>query len=624
MRVLATLVAATLQLLALSADASAAWNQVVGGASPVNRDPGADASSPSLATIGGVPHIAWVEANRVRVSRLAASGAAWEPVGEAVSAAGQIAVTPELAVIMGRPYVIWAELAAPEDTTATVRVARLSGGGWELVGGAVGEARPADAPSIADVGGRPFVAWTTPDRTVRVGRLAAGDACWEEVVAGPLNHDPGAGATSQSLTADGGDAYVAWTEWWSETQGSPSYLYLRVKRLRAGAGVWEEITPDERGLAGTESPSIVASGGTVYVSAVDLRYYSHIPEWEVRAWRLDAGSAAWEQLAVPSRHEVDGVGLTQSAGRLYLAWRARNEDKFGAPAGFPGWNTQVARLDSSAGKFVEPVTGSGAINLNPAADVGNPAITTIGGFPYVAWAEDDGENHEIRVSRLEPEFRTSTAQVLATGATLSIDMDTYGLPFEVGFEYGDDFANSTGVTATSAESVRIIHSVAGLAPAMTYAYRPFALAGVAAPRIHGPAYLFTTDPSDPPPDRAPQGTDGRNDSLAAVAPADTPALRRSRVADNCRLARSRLSARRGRRLVIRYQCTAAGKAVLRIMRAGRTLGHAEQTHKRAGSAYFKWNGRFGRTLAARGRYTVRLEFNSDGQTSKDNAQLGVR
>jgi hypothetical protein len=57
------------------------------------------------------------------------------------------------------------------------------------------------------------------------------------------------------------------------------------------------------------------------------------------------------------------------------------------------------------------------LNINPARDAGDPSITTIGGVPYVAWAEDvqPGGWREIRVARFTG---TSWVQV---GASLNVD-----------------------------------------------------------------------------------------------------------------------------------------------------------------------------------------------------------
>jgi hypothetical protein len=48
-------------LLLLPAAAEAAWNQPVGGGSPINAAASQNAEQPSLTTVGGVPYVAWHE-----------------------------------------------------------------------------------------------------------------------------------------------------------------------------------------------------------------------------------------------------------------------------------------------------------------------------------------------------------------------------------------------------------------------------------------------------------------------------------------------------------------------------------------------------------------------------------
>src|SRR5687768_2698739 len=78
-------------LLVAPGVAQAAWNQPVGGASPINRQANRPSLDTSLTEIGGVPYVAWRESGpginfEIRVRRLNAAGTGWaEVAGRATS-----------------------------------------------------------------------------------------------------------------------------------------------------------------------------------------------------------------------------------------------------------------------------------------------------------------------------------------------------------------------------------------------------------------------------------------------------------------------------------------------------------------------------------------------------------
>ena len=219
------------------------WEEVVGGTSPINHDPGQDASDPSLTAIDGVPYVAWIEADGVnfelRVARLNAAGTDWDEVVGGASPInhdpGHNAGAPSLTSIGSVPYVAWRELATANHE---IRVARLNAAGtdWEeLVGGASpvnhDPGQNAIDPSLTAIGGVPYVAWGETDDVnyeARVARPNAAATEWDEVVDGasPVNHDPARNASGSRLTAIGGVPYMAW----AETDGA-AVEQVRVSRL---------------------------------------------------------------------------------------------------------------------------------------------------------------------------------------------------------------------------------------------------------------------------------------------------------------------------------------------------------------------------------------------------------
>ena len=169
----------------------------------------------------------------------------------------------------------------------------------------------------------------------------------------------------------------------------------------------------------------------------------------------------------------------------YVAW---SEDD--------GTNSElrVSRLNTAATAWQQLVGGASPINHAANQDVCLPSLTAVAGVPYVAWHEYDGTNTEVRVSRLEPEFTSQTAVASATGATLRADVHTYGIPYPIGFHYGPALASETAADPAPAGSdhVTITSQLGGLRPSTSHPFRPFATAGVPAPKVLGAIDAFTT------------------------------------------------------------------------------------------------------------------------------------
>src|SRR4051812_11683177 len=159
-------------LLAAPAAGHAAWRQPAGGPSPINQAEDQSAQEPSLTAIGGVPYVAWrendVANSEIRVSRLNQAGTAWEQVVGGASPINQSntqnAFNPQLPAIGGVPYVAWTEF---DGVNTEIRVSRLNQAGtaWEqIVGGASpinqSNAQNAGEPSLTAIGGVPYVAWS--------------------------------------------------------------------------------------------------------------------------------------------------------------------------------------------------------------------------------------------------------------------------------------------------------------------------------------------------------------------------------------------------------------------------------------------------------------------------------
>jgi hypothetical protein len=493
--------ACVLSAAALPSSAAAAWHQPVGGLSPINQAGNRDASGPSLAAVGGVPYVAWAEDdgpnNQVRVSRLNAAGTAWEQLVGGPSPINQAsdrnAYGASLAAVGGVPYVAWTEY---DGTNYELRVSRLNAAGtdWEqVVGGPspINNAtdRSADEPSLAAIGGVPHVAWAESDGTnyeVRVSRLN-GNGAFEQLVGGlsPINHASDRSAGEASLAAVGGVPYVAWTEY------DGTNYELRVSRLNAAGTAWQQLVGGPSPINNADGPgrdaygpSLAAIGGVPYVAW---------SEWdgtnfELRVSRLNAAGTAWVQVVggpSPINNADDGdsynPSLTAVGGVPYVAWHEDDE-------------LRVSRLNAAGTAWEQLVGGPSPMNDTAGREAARPSLAFIGGVPYVAWREYDYTNYELRVARLEPEFTSQSVTASPTGATLTAGVRTYGIPYRIGFQYGPALASETAIQSAPAgnDHVTISGQVGGLRPSTSYPFRPFATAGVPDPRVLGTIDAFTT------------------------------------------------------------------------------------------------------------------------------------
>jgi hypothetical protein len=110
--------------------AGTAWEEIGDDASPINHAPDQSAAKPSLTAVRGRPYVAWTEGdgttNQLRVGRLNAAGTDWEEVVGGASpinrTADQPAFHPSLSAVGGVPYVAWFE---PDADGYEIEASRL-------------------------------------------------------------------------------------------------------------------------------------------------------------------------------------------------------------------------------------------------------------------------------------------------------------------------------------------------------------------------------------------------------------------------------------------------------------------------------------------------------------------
>ena len=201
-------------------EASSAW-QEVGTAGSINISSTQDATNPDIADVGGVPYVAWTENDgtndEIRVKRF--DGTSWVEVGSGASPINRSPTengdSPSLASVGGVPYVAWKERNELVGLTRIYsrRISGISWGDLEQVNPS--EGRNADSPSLASIGGVAYVAWIENNGTNRVVGVSrrAGDFQWQQVGgASPLNRQAGEDAYDPEMASIGGAPVVAWAE----------------------------------------------------------------------------------------------------------------------------------------------------------------------------------------------------------------------------------------------------------------------------------------------------------------------------------------------------------------------------------------------------------------------------
>jgi hypothetical protein len=440
----------------LPGSACAAWNQPV--ASPLNVDAAGDSFDPSITSVGGTPYVAWDEttgsARQVHVDQLIGSG--WSAVGGTLNIdPTKLAELPSLADVGGVPYAVWDE---KDGGKYQVHVAEFTGGEWNLVGGPLNVDPNDDAgsASIANVGGVPYVAWeetsgATPSQ-IRVARLTGGT--WT-VVAGSLNVDATKQAINPRIASVAGTPYVAW----QESVGTHFDVY--VKQLSPGG--WSLVGGGPLNVDPTqpaEFPSVTDVGGIPYIAWQEgSSSASHV---DVARFMGGSWSAVGGAVNLDPTKDAGAPSITSADGVPFVAFN----DASSGPS-----QIHVAEFKNGAWTTI-----GGALNNDPTHNADLSAITMVGGTPYVAWQESTGSDSEVRAARLEPDISGETATPVATGATLSAQVNDYGVPLSVGFEYGTmpTFGTATSPLTTPGTGMSTVtQTVSGLTPATSYFYRAF-------------------------------------------------------------------------------------------------------------------------------------------------------
>jgi hypothetical protein len=193
------------------AAARAAWSNVAGG--PLDSTTSI-VTAPTAAAIGGVPYVAWADQGSLLVKHW--NGTTWVQDGGALNVTPGARVSDHtIAGVGGVPYVAWTE--AVSGQRQQVYVKHWNGSAWVENDSPLNlSSDDANEPWITDVGGVPYVAFVqdisgSPSQ-IDVEHWDAGQGTWVDDSASPLNVSTSEIALQPSIADVGGVPYVAFQE----------------------------------------------------------------------------------------------------------------------------------------------------------------------------------------------------------------------------------------------------------------------------------------------------------------------------------------------------------------------------------------------------------------------------
>jgi hypothetical protein len=454
----------------------------------------------------------------------------WGPLGDSLTPSNVNSLdAPSIAAVGGVPYVAYSQ---PVGSAQQVFVQRWTGSAWTQVGNStlnVNASATADAPSIADVAGVPYVAWT---ESGHVYVKAWNGSSWSQV-GGDLSFT--ANAFRQSITSVGTIAYVSFIENGSvfveQWNGS---TWIQVGTAVNPSLMAQEETITNIGGVPWVAYTVFNSGYDLYVATLSGGSWLREGPLNVNANHtaqhlslIGVGSdpyLAWEEYNPAAGHEFVYV---KREGNSIISWPAvgaplnfESDDDAADPAlttlgGQPliGWqdNFQLhdaLYFDRWNGLSWQPVGTALAGDAN-GADL--PAFANVGGVPYVAW-QGLGATHLIRAGALLASFSSEQSLATDTDALVSARVADFGAQMQIEFQYGPG-ASLTQTTAPQTTdgsgSATVDQAITGLKPSTPYSWRAVQFDGTTTTAI-GPTQTFTT------PVAAAGGTPGRPGKVELV------------------------------------------------------------------------------------------------------------
>jgi hypothetical protein len=528
--------------------AQADWPGLGGALTPIS--PPTQLSYPVIATVAGVPYVAWLEGDPGSATQIYVrhwDGSAWVQNGGSLNVNSlDDAKDPKIASVGGVPYVTWDE--SFQGGASQVEVKHWDGSGWVRDGGSLNVDTGASAvtPWITDVGGVPYVAFQqgvgTPS-TINVERFNG--TTWIQVF-GALNMDTSHQALAPSIAGVGGVPYVSWEEKVFGVDELYVDRLIPARWLQVGGGTLNVDSNQNASQA-----TVAAVGGVPYVSWQEQtnsglgRNQVYVRHLDDSLWVRDGGSLDPDPTGGPQNPSITSIG-----GRPVVSF-TQTADHF---------HTYVETWDGSVWRKVG-VVGSGSQSGS-----GLESLTAVGAVPYSAWAQTPPPGGTtLHAGPLQPEFSSQQTIATDTGALLTARVRDDNVQLPIAFQYGPAASLSTTTATQTTDgtgSATIVEAIGGLSPTTSYSWRAIEPDGtnvIAA----SPTSTFTTEPSGTQSTNGagPTGSAGPTVATGAPGPAGPPgATGPQGRAGKIELVTCKLATKKVHRVAVHFQkCT--GKLV---------------------------------------------------------------
>lgn len=262
-----------------------AWVQLGAALNTATSRP---AATPDIAVdANGDPVVTWREAQNgnsiYEIFAARYTGGSWTQLGGALNISANKAQSPSVATVGATPYVAFVEDDGAGNDLLYIR--SWNGTAWSTVGAAanVSTVKDASNPNLLNDGGTLYVAWTEPNgsniRQANVRRWTG--ASWVSE-GSSVNLRSSAHATRARLASIGGTRYIVWEEVYAVHGG-------RIGLASWSGTAWNHLPPfgvDDRWIAPGSYATVVSSSGTPWIawaqkggtSRVEVRAFDSEPQ----------------------------------------------------------------------------------------------------------------------------------------------------------------------------------------------------------------------------------------------------------------------------------------------------------------------------------------------------------
>jgi hypothetical protein len=415
-------------------------------AGSLNRNTDGWANEPVLVSDGSNVYAGWIETGRPfdsanagfphpYVSQL--SGGVWTNLGgsylaiDSEFAGYDEAHAPSMSMVGGKPWISWYKTSNNGQLTPNSLYAKYwNGQAW--VGGAVGAVKAVGAnisgrSQLAAVGNTPYIGFEEIDRSCypwcqNLFVKKWNGSVWSQVGSGPLNRSPYSAvssphADSVSLTSDGANPYVAWTEYSMSSSlqaDSPPQVYVDKWNGSAWVSLGGSLNVNPSGYA--NDASIVYSNGQPYVAWTERTQSGnnqvYVKTWNGSSWSL-VGSGSLNNDTNTGWAFRPSLVADPATGSLYLGWV--EQQNLGQTA-----QTYVRKYSNGSWTIL-----GGSLNADTLlGSAERVSVAVVGGQPFAVWGEVKyGSLRQIYAKQWNGASWTAQPRTSTTSASCDLNSD---------------------------------------------------------------------------------------------------------------------------------------------------------------------------------------------------------